>query len=321
MNSTSAMIKKFYEVLFEPGETTCFSETAFGTSVYHVDDIQNTYPNYQRLMYFSVNALHTHRFDCNVTSYRNFLIENDKIATIPEQIALVKKIGMPFSTVTYSGGKSVHFIISLESPLPDESTYRFVADWIHNIINVGLLTGEPDGPGDFRFDHKTKNPSRFTRVPGGTNVKYVKDEEGEPIKDENGRYIVKSKTAQSLVTVKGRVPDSVMQEWLLAHPQCMPVKKKYDKVVANDCFNPLLLKKWSTFLLDNGINQGKRNNSFFEMGFDFIQAGASLDEAIKYIFDEAKHMKDFPFSEVESAVRSAYKTYERDRNATTRSNN
>lgn len=302
MNLTSTMIKKFYQTLFDPGQTTCFSETAFGTSVYHIDNIQETYPTYNRLMYFSVNSLRDHRYDHNVTCFRNFLIENDNVKSIPEQIELVKRIKMPYSTVTYSGSKSLHFIISLETPLTDEKLYRYIADWIHNIINDGL-------PEEMQFDSKTKNPSRFTRVPGGTNIK----------RDADGN--ITNNKVQSLIELKGRVPDSVMEDWLLLHEHLKPTVKTYNNITPNDTANPLLLKKWSTYLLDNGINSGKRNTSFFEMSFDFIQAGFSLEEAIKYVYAEAKNMKDFPFSEVETSFTSGYKTYERNRDASKRSDN
>jgi len=308
MSLTSiTMIRKFYQILFDPGQTTCFSETAFGTSVYYIDGIQETHPNYNKLMYLSVNSLHTHRYDSNVTCYRNFLIENDNIKDIKEQIALIKKLKMPYSTVTFSGSKSLHFIISLETPLEDEKMYRYIADWIHNIINEGL-------PENMQFDGKTKNPSRFSRVPSGTNVKYEKDENGELIKDGRGNPIIKSKTVQSLIDLKGRVPDEVMEAWLLAHEHLKPTVKQYDEIIPNDVANPLLLKKWTAYLLENGIHKGKRNTSIFEIANDLYQAGFQVEEAIKYIHDEAKHLEDFPFSEVETTIRSAYKGRERSRN-------
>jgi len=309
-SNSTLMIKKFYQTLFDADRTTCFSETAFGTSVYHIDNIQEIYPNYSKLMYFSVNSLHTHRYDANVTCFRNFLIENDNVKSIPEQIALVKKIGIPYSTVTFSGGKSLHFIISLETPLQDENMYRFVGNWIHNIINDGL-------PVEMQFDGKTKNPSRFTRVPGGTNVKYQKDDDGNVINDDSGYPVVKSKTIQSLLDVKGRIPDAVMEDWLMSHENLKPEVKRRDAVVvACDTANPLLLKKWTVHLLKNGIHKGKRNDGFFEIGNDFLKCGFTLDQTIEYIQDEARELGDFPMSEVISAVKSAYRSYERTRNVT-----
>ena len=314
-SNSSLMIKKFYRTLFDADQTTCFSETAFGTSVYHIDNIQEIYPDYSKLMYFSVNSLHTHRYDANVTCFRNFLIENDNVKSIPEQITLVKKIGIPYSTVTFSGGKSLHFIISLETPLQDENIYRFVGNWIHNIINDGL-------PEEMWFDGKTKNPSRFTRVPGGTNLKYEKDKEGNIILDANRDPIVKSKTIQSLLDVKGRIPDAAMEDWLMSHESLKPeVKRREAVIVACDTANPLLLKKWTVHLLKNGIHKGKRNDSFFEIGNDFVAAGFTFDQAIEYIQDEARNLGDFPMSEVISTVRSAYRSYERLRNDSAKTGN
>ena len=298
MNSTSTVctLESFYATLFDPGQETCFSEHARGTSLYPVDDIVSKYFNYERLQYFSINAMKDKRADSNVVCFRNVLIENDKVPVL-EQIAMVKALGLPYSTCTHSGNKSMHFIVSLETPLDNRDLYNFVVQWIYNIINHDL-------PDDKKFDTSTRNASRFSRVPGGTNVK----------RDDNGKvYHCKP---QKLMQVLGRVPDSVMESWLLSHEHLKPVVKQYDDIVPSETANPLLLKKWTSFLLDEGINSGKRNNSFYEMAFDFIQAGYKTpEEAISFVVSEAKHLGDFPLAEIDTAFRSAYKRYYRDKNA------
>ena len=310
--TSTTTIKRFYQILFDPGQTTCFSETAFGTAVYDIQNIQDIYPSYEKLMYFSVNALHTHRFDENVTCYRNFLIENDRITSIKDQIELVNKIGMPFSTALFSGSKSVHFVIALETPATSEKMYRFIGDWIHNIINDGLF--DPVTGKDLRFDRMTKNPSRFTRVPGGTNVKYMKDDKDKIIFDNYGKPIIKSKTQQSILNLNGRIPDGVMDDWLLSHIQHKPAVRPDPKpLIANDVANPLLLKPWVTYLLDNGIYEGKRNNSFYEMSRSFYESGFTVDGAIQYIIDNVRNLGDFSHSEIDKAIRSGYKSIERNR--------
>lgn len=140
-NKPTLTREKFLQLLFEPGELTCFTSTPYGTEIKASpgnDDV-----------FFSVNAMHTSRADANVTSYRNFLLELDSIP-LAQQIQLVMT-RLPISAITFSGGKSYHFIISLKDPLTDEAAYRRVVR--------GLMEAVPEA------DKSTKNPSRLSRLP------------------------------------------------------------------------------------------------------------------------------------------------------------
>jgi hypothetical protein len=59
---------------------------------------------------------------------------------------------IPVSSVVYSGGKSLHFIISLTEPLPNSVEYKNLA--------LRLLKMFPQA------DKTCKNPSRLSRLPG-----------------------------------------------------------------------------------------------------------------------------------------------------------
>lgn len=131
----------FLHVLFDEGQQTCFSSTPYGTEIKAepgADDV-----------YFSVNAMHTSRADANVVCYRNFLLELDSVP-LDQQIALVTS-KLPVSAITFSGGKSYHFIISLVEPVQTEADYRRIVR--------GLMEAVPEA------DRSTKNPSRLSRLP------------------------------------------------------------------------------------------------------------------------------------------------------------
>lgn len=150
-------LNKFLETLFAEGEHTCFTPLANGTSVKLHPSPYDTF--------FCINALHPtqdlnperefhrpdrpRRADCNVVCFRNFLIELDSMA-LEAQIAYVTD-RVPVTSITYSGGKSYHFIISLETPLETLSEYKNIAARLHALLPAA--------------DKSCKNPSRLSRLP------------------------------------------------------------------------------------------------------------------------------------------------------------
>lgn len=134
------MYKEFYDILFEPHEETCFATTVHDTAInkFHLD-----------AQFFCINALKGSRSDRNVATYRNFLLEFDT-GHLKDHLSWLR--GLPISTAVSSGGKSTHFIVSLQDALYDETEYREVAARLHQLI--------PEA------DKSTKNPSRLSRVPG-----------------------------------------------------------------------------------------------------------------------------------------------------------
>jgi len=149
-------LDNFLNLLFEPNEQTCFSHDLKGYKV-------TSYPALKDV-YFCINALHPtedrrpeqawhrsnlpRRADHNVISFRNFLIEIDSMP-LEQQIAYVTS-KVPVSAITYSGGKSYHFILSLTTPATPEK-YREIALRLHSLLPAS--------------DSSTKNASRFSRIP------------------------------------------------------------------------------------------------------------------------------------------------------------
>lgn len=289
--STTGLLTKYYATLFDPEEGLCLAYNAQGRSVTPVADALN-FPRYADLQYIGINPLVGHRLDDNVTAYRSFLFENDKI-DLAQQVAVIKASGLPYSAAVFSGNKSVHYVVSLETPLPDRATYDFVWKWIFNILCDQL-------PLEQAFDAKTKNPSRFSRAPEGTNVKV----------DDQGVEFHRKR--QKLLVVNGRIPDQTMNDWLMAHQDKMPVIKKYDhSIPLSTTAQPMWLSNWTQHLLDEGIFNGKRNDEWFKMAFDFIECGFNCEEALGYVEAHAKNLGDFPRKEIETTFKSAYKTNDR----------
>lgn len=269
-----ASLEEYFKTLFDDEDYTCVSDSAFGNSLFPMagaDDVD------EKLQYISINPMRgDSRADANVTTFRNFLVEFDGIP-LEDQMHYIKKIGMPYSTATFSGNKSVHFIISLEDPLQSREEYDFCIRWIYNIL----------GP---TVDRQNKNPSRFSRIPGGTNAK--------------------TRNKQSLLKVRGRIENDVIESWLLNHPEAKPdsIMSRKETVKLSASAEPALLSNWTNYLLNFGVYSGKRNQTFYQMGFDFIKAGFSLEEAYSYIIQNAQDLGDFSTGEIFTCLKSAYRS-------------
>lgn len=182
--------QQFYETLFDIGEGVCWSTTCYGTAVYPVD----SWYDFQGATYFAINPLYIkldkapdkvhhspllgRRADVNVSCYRNILVEFDNLP-LTEQLPYVRQTNMPYSTRVFSGSKSMHFIISLETPFATKAEYQETVRALH----AKLL----------HSDITVQNPSRLSRSP-------------DAIRD-NGNV-------QALCEVNGRVPTSLFLDWL-----------------------------------------------------------------------------------------------------------
>jgi hypothetical protein len=265
---------KYFETLFDRGQATCLSPDAFGNSLFALEAIDPNHEVYPSLQYVSINAMDgDSRADSNVTCFRNFLVEFDHMP-LEDQLSYVKSLELPYSTVTFSGNKSYHFIISLEEPLDNKEQYTFVIEWIYNILGNNV-------------DKQNKNPSRFTRMPGGTNQK--------------------TNQPQELIEAPGRIKNNDLQAWILRFPEHQPkVKLTREEVKLSNLANPSLLSDWTQYLLREGVFNGKRNAEYFKMAFDFYKSGFELDEAIEYVLANGS-LGEFSESELRTTFSSAYK--------------
>lgn len=112
------------------------------------------------------------RADLNVTSFRNFLFEID-VLPLDDQLKIFKSSKIPFNSLVFSGGKSIHAILSLEDGLSLDphtiigvDSYKEVWERMAAQINrEARILGYDPSVKSF-VDSSCKNPSRFTRFPG-----------------------------------------------------------------------------------------------------------------------------------------------------------
>jgi len=279
--------------MFRPGETICVSHNQFG---YHSIPLENAMngpvvlvPTQDSLdkrkitleqgiermesiqmILCALNPIRGFREDLNCTAFRNFLVEVD-YGPLAEQLAYVRKIGLPYSACVFSGNKSLHFLVSLDTDLPSENVYRHFSEWILNIVSLA--------------DDKTKNPSRSIRIPGAWR---------EP------------KKLQRLVEIRGQTPIRDLVKWLNEHPDAKPVQSAKREISGHEDFNRI--KPWVHSVLHNGINPSKgRNQQWFAIACEFALAGYSEDDTIGKLSHFFSPDRDFKEKEWKTAIHSGFK--------------
>lgn len=222
--------KDFLAVLFDEGEKTCWGRTKFDTRVTDVED-----PFAQ---FFSINPLRDKRLDINVTAYRNILVEMD-MGTIEEQKKILDIV--PFSTLVFSGGKSLHAIISLETPLKNRDEYD-------DLVRA-VYTKVPD------CDKSAKNPSRFSRVPDFERSNGVK---------------------QDLIAVRKRVSNDELYAWAGVKKEFLGIKATQERFVASHKMLPVR----ALAFLQYGASIGRWNTELFIAACDMFSVGYDKDEVV-----------------------------------------
>lgn len=258
----------FFDLLFDAGESTCFADNPKGTRILPI-----SFFDARRHAFFSINpidgkrdndpiaayhhALKPRRADANVLLYRNLLVEMDGVS-LTEQLEHVEGIKMPFSSCVYSGGKSYHFIISLQNPLESRASYDEMVRRLYFVL------------GD-RIDSSCKNPSRLSRAPGH-------------LRSEKMKF-------QSLRDLRSRVDNSLLEEWLKANgadeaPKDNPFRDRMQTREGDGEFSGSSeLYRSSKNFLALGAADGEWNQSLFKAACDSFSKGwthdAFVDEAIK----------------------------------------
>lgn len=89
-------------------------------------------------------------FDSNVAAFQNILLELDWRGLQAQERQVERYLGLPFTSKTYSGGKSLHYIVSLETPVT-------ITEWREMVLFLLFAVK--------KADPKCKNPARLTRTP------------------------------------------------------------------------------------------------------------------------------------------------------------
>ncbi len=285
MDSTG---RALLNLLFREDEHICVSDTHFAcksipfkevlendwiTLVSNNPEVPDKKVRTSDLILASVNPMkpQSDRLDVNVSNFRTFLIEID-IGTLKEQINTLDHIGIPWSAQIFSGGKSIHTVITLDEDLPNERSYRYLAKWMFNIISSA--------------DKNCVNPSRCVRIPGA-------------YRDNDKK--------QRLRSIKGPVTIKELKDWLNKFPNFRPVVKKnkppltgipvYDK-----------LSEWTKNQIKYGLKPKKgRNQNWYGIFCDFLLAGYSEEQAIDILRPIFTEEWDFKEREWLSIAKSAFK--------------
>lgn len=282
MDSTGQSLLR---LLFNEGESICVSNSQFA---YHSiplkealdgkitlkssnEKVPLNYCDSSDLILCSINPINGFRNDSNVTAFRSFLIELDT-GSIKDQIATIKHLKIPFSAQVFSGGKSVHTAIVLSEDLKDEKTWRYIAEWILNVVTLS--------------DKLCKNPSRCIRIPGSYR---------EPGKK------------QRIMSLKTRVTHKELMDWLNRYEHLRP--KVFEKrPIQEGEADFSRLSPWARSMLKKGIVfKNGRNQTWYSMAYDFALAGFSEDQTIDALIKFFEEEHDFKEKEFLTAIKSAFK--------------
>lgn len=227
------MITKFWDTLFDAKERICIADNVYES----VTGPYNSSSWNASSQFFCINPVTNGRLDKWVTSFRNILIEFDKLS-LDKQRVFAQTI--PFSTVTFSGGKSYHYIISLDEPCSDIKEYKRLVKRIYNKL--------PD------CDKSTGNPSRLSRTPGAFR--------------DNG-------VEQTLMLVKQRVSRALLEDWLGPDLKTEESVKVILPIKAN---GKRLLPSRTLAFIEFGANEGGRNRALFINACELFRANYNKEE-------------------------------------------
>lgn len=282
-------VQQFFHTIFNPGERTHFGTDIKETHVQDVEAISVTDTSYER---FCINPLdpkkdrqpiqdyhapdRPRRADCNVTVLRNVLVECDGIE-IRDQLEYIRDSGLPYSTCCHSGGRSLHFIVSLVEPAKDMADYR---DLVKRILSVLPMA-----------DQQNVNPSRTSRFPF---------------------HLREGVTEQTLIEIHKRVARDNLEAWLTDHgaPRGEPesIDHGHIRIHRHDDYRPTpsILSPWTKQLLLFGAPVGERNKRLFMAACDCFEKGFDADEVTDILTPVLDKLgSDFPEAEFRATIRSA----------------
>jgi hypothetical protein len=276
--------KSFLSLFFNEGETICVSPNKFGFHSIEQKDIIETVLKSPKegkdlgivesdINLMAINPVKGFRRDENVTAYRSFLVEVD-FGLPAEQFSYIKSMNMPYSVCVFSGNKSLHFGIVLDTDLPSEEEWRRVAEWILAIMD--------------KADQQTKNPTRSIRFP--ENIR------------KDGKMLI-----QKLVEMKKRIPLDELYGWLNKYPDKDPLKKEVlDRPTITATVGGV--PTWVLTKLSKGIDYSRgRNNEWFSIAMGLALAGFEKNDIISVLDQYFVPERDFTRQEWLTTIKSAIK--------------
>lgn len=242
-------------ILFNLDEWVAVGEDKFDTRIKCGEYVAQS-PHLYQFVGLNPMKAKASRADDNVSAFRNFLIELDFSSLEDQYKYIVEELEVPFSTCTFSGSKSLHFIIALTESLANEEEWRVKAELLLKLIS--------------KADQKNKNPSRFTRIGGG--------------------WRPDTQSSQDVIETRARIELAQLDEWMRARPNYWKILKNLDRCEryvalnniknnSNDGVNSIMSKIGRAFLKGE-VLPGSRNQALFVTTCDLVRAGEQ-EEAIR----------------------------------------
>lgn len=270
----------FLSALFERGESLCFSTAGLDTRTTR-DWAQAIGTNFVSINPFRPGAP---RRDLNVSVFRNILFEIDGRPLSEQADYFERELALPFTTKVFSGGKSLHYILSLAEPLRSIDEYSRLVKMLYSIADWS--------------DPSNKNPSRFTRLGGVT-------------RRENS-------SLQEVIEIRPRVTTEQLSMFLAEHESKLIEKELEEKEhlkgfteVAPSELAPgsrgILTLRTKTFMSE-GAKPGERNRSLFFAACDFKNNLYTQEEAMEQLLPAATELCGLSQFEATTAIASAFRT-------------
>ncbi len=256
--------------LFDTGERLCMTQDVRGTEVHarYPEELLLKTADRTLPQYFAINPLSLTRRDANVTAYRNILLEFD-IDTKSNQEELVRKSNVPCTTITWSGNKSYHVIISLEEPCKTRGEYDALVDAIYSRFPT--------------CDKSARNPSRLSRTPGAYR--------------DNGEQ-------QELWMQFGRVSRADLTAWLASRTPCTkPWRLTPATIKSNYKSSELykILRGETMYFLAFGAEPGQWNRNLFLAALDLLRSGHTFDETLERLNEPTGYLDASDMRTIRSA--------------------
>lgn len=248
-------MEDYYKLLFNEDEGICIAAENKRSFVVPISDVGPDTRN----VWVALNPMkpYTARKVENVTSFRNILIEFDNME-LEAQRRFMEGRRVPYSSITYSGNKSYHFVIALTEDIGPEK-YDLYFRWLSNIL-------------DGQNDQSMSPANTYTRVGGA-----VRNDEKTYNKD----------IAQEIIHIGGRIPPTQLESFLSQHSALKPSETRLpdreSKELGEGEYE--LLKPYTRNFIKTG-ESGNKIGRHYELklsAIDMYEAGYDPDTALEML--------------------------------------
>lgn len=187
----------------------------------------------------------------DIASFKYALVESDSL-DIGKQLSIIHQLELPVAAVVYSGAKSIHAIVKVDSS--DNKEYRERVSYLYKICDKNGL----------EVDSQNKNPSRLSRMPGC-------------IRGDHKQFIIETNT--------GKETWSDWVEWVESMNDDLPDEENLADVLFN-------LPDYAEELIEGILRQGHKmllvGPSKSGKSFSLIELCIAIAEGTKWMGRQCK---------------------------------